>query len=146
MTYKVFAAFALLMVIGAGCLPASPTPVPDDNNDDQVQVDDMNDLIQVTTPANNGKISNPVTVTGKARGPWYFEASFPVKVYDANNVLLGSGIAEAQSDWMTEDFVTFKAVISFSTPTTATGKLVLAKDNPSGLPENDKSIEIPIKF
>lgn len=146
MSYKVFAAFALLMIIGAGCLPASPTPAPDDNNDDQVQVDDLSDLIQVTTPTKNAKITNPVTVTGKARGTWYFEASFPVKVYDANNVLLGSGIAEAQSDWMTEDFVNFKAVITYSTPSTATGKLVLAKDNPSGLSANDKSIEIPIKF
>lgn len=107
---------------------------------------DLSNLIQVEAPVINAKIGSPVTVTGKARGTWYFEASFPVKVYDANNTLLGIGVAQAQSDWMTEDFVDFVATITFSTPSTATGKLVLLKDNPSGLPVNDNSIEIPVTF
>ena len=36
------------------------------------------DRIRVNNPRPNQTISSPLTVTGEARGSWYFEASFPV--------------------------------------------------------------------
>jgi spore germination protein GerM len=54
--------------------------------------------------------------------------------------------AQAQGDWMTTNFVPFSSTLTFSTPTTPTGILVLQKDNPSGLPENDAEIRIPVRF
>lgn len=104
------------------------------------------DLIKVSTPLPNAIVSSPVIITGEARGTWYFEASFPARIYDANKKLLGSAPAQAQSEWMTTNFVPFKTTLSFSKPTTATGTLVLVKDNPSGLPQNDNSISIPVVF
>jgi len=92
------------------------------------------------------KIISPVTIKGKARGSWFFEASFPVKLLDAKGKVLGRGIAQAQSDWMTNDFVPFVAELKFSKPTTAEGSLILSKDNPSGLPANDNKIIIPVTF
>ena len=103
-------------------------------------------LIQPVLPVENSLVTSPVMVTGQARGSWYFEASFPVQVYDANGKLLGTGIAQAQTDWMTEEFVSFVANVTFTPSTTATGKIVLRNDNASGLPEHDKSVEIPVKF
>jgi hypothetical protein len=47
---------------------------------------------------------------------------------------------------MTTNFVPFTAVITFTPATTATGTIVLEKDNPSGLPANDNSLTIPITF
>lgn len=48
---------------------------------------------------------------------------------------------------MTENFVPFSSTIEFSSaPTTQTGKVVLHKDNPSGLPQNDAKVEIPVRF
>ena len=38
------------------------------------------------------------------------------------------------------------AEIIFETPGTETGTIVLEKDNPSGLSENDAKIEIPVRF
>lgn len=104
------------------------------------------EMIQVASPKINGIVSSPLEVTGKARGNWFFEASFPVKLLDANNNVLTVAIAQAQSDWMTENFVPFKAVVEFNRPTTQTGTLVFQKDNPSGLPEHDDEIRIPVKF
>lgn len=105
------------------------------------------DLIRANTPKPNEKIHSPLVVTGEARGTWYFEASFPVKLYDEEGNLLASGPATATEDWMTEDFVPFTATLEFSAPSKGTtGKLVLEKDNPSGLPENDDSLIIPVKF
>lgn len=106
----------------------------------------VGDLIHVTTPADDQEIGRPVTLTGEARGYWYFEATFPIKVYDSNNNLLGQGYATAQGDWMTEDFVPFTATVNYTPATTSTGYIVLEKDNPSGLPENDNSITVPVTF
>jgi len=91
-------------------------------------------------------VKSPMEIRGEARGSWYFEASFPIKIYDSNGTLLGTAIAQAESDWMTEDFVPFNTTLTFSTPTTTTGQLVFKKDNPSGLPQNDAEFKIPVKF
>ena len=103
-------------------------------------------MIRVTAPAPNTLVSSPLTVTGEARGNWYFEASFPIKIFDANGKMLGQHYAEAQDDWMTTNFVPFRGTLNFATSTSPTGTLVLEKDNPSGLPEHDAEVRIPIRF
>lgn len=104
------------------------------------------DLIQIANPQPQQKITSPLTITGQARGNWFFEASFPVKLVDQNGDTLAEAIAQAQTEWMTENFVAFKATLEFPKPTTATGVLILQKDNPSGLPENDDWLVLPVKF
>lgn len=104
------------------------------------------ELIKVDSPRSREEVSSPVTISGEARGNWYFEADFPIQLYDAENNLLGTSIGTAQSEWMTEEFVQFKSELKFETPKTETGTLILRKDNPSGLTENDDQLEIPVKF
>lgn len=89
---------------------------------------------------------SPMTVTGTARGGWYFEESFPVELRDANGLLLASSIAQAQGDWMTTNYVPFTTTLTFGMPTTATGTLIFKKDNPSGEPANDNQLVIPVQF
>ncbi len=109
-------------------------------------VSEKGDLIHVTSPTTGQVIKSPIIITGEARGNWYFEASFPVRILDANNKVLAAKPAQALSDWMTTDFVPFSVKLEFIAPTTDTGFLVLAKDNPSGLPEHDDEFRIPIRF
>lgn len=104
------------------------------------------DLIKIDSPRPNTVVASPLQVTGQARGTWYFEAVFPVKLLDADGNVLAQGQGQAQSDWMTENFVPFKATLEFTAPTTGTGTLVLEKDNPSGLPQNADSLIVPVKF
>ncbi len=104
------------------------------------------DLIRVSTPRPNQTIQSPLVIKGEARGFWFFEADFPVKLLDGNGNLITQGIAQAQSDWMTEDFVPFQAEIEFDIPETEKGTLILEKDNPSGLPENADELRIPVRF
>lgn len=104
------------------------------------------DLIKIDSPRPNTIVASPLEITGEARGNWYFEASFPVKLLDGNGVQLAIIPVQAQGEWMTEEFVPFKATLEFETPTTATGTLVLEKDNPSGLPEYDDSLIVPVRF
>jgi len=103
-------------------------------------------LIRVSKPRPNEIIKSPLEIRGEARGYWFFEASFPVKLRDENGRELGIGIAQTLSDWMTEDFVPFEATLEFQSPTTSRGVLILEKDNPSGLPEYADELRIPVKF
>lgn len=104
------------------------------------------DLIQVETPRANETISSPLVIKGKARGAWFFEASFPVKLYDGQGKLLAATTAQAKSDWASEDFVPFEAKLEFLPPETGKGTLVLEKDNPSGLAENADELRMPVFF
>lgn len=121
-----------------------PTPSPSGQTTDQPAVN--HPLINVSNPIVNQLVSSPLTISGEARGTWYFEATFPVQLFDATGKKIAEGSATAQDDWMTTEFVPFTVTLSFSKPSTPTGKLVLHKSNPSDLPENDDQIEIPVKF
>lgn len=114
-------------------------------------VDDKSHLIRLTSPLPNTEIASPVTITGEARGSWYFEANFPVFLTDWDGKIIGQGIAKAEGDWMTTEFVPFKATLDFDTSLISgqysrSGTLILKKDNPSGLPEHDDALEIPVRL
>lgn len=107
---------------------------------------DKNDLIKVDAPSPNEAVKSPLLVSGIARGYWFFEASFPVSLLDDDGNEIASGIAQAEGEWMTTEFVPFKVELNFDKPSTTAGKLILKKDNPSGLPEHDDKLVIPVKF
>lgn len=110
------------------------------------------DLIEVELPYPGAVTGKKFHVIGQARGFWFFEASFPIEILDKNKNLLATGIAQAQSnsdtsneiDWMTENFVPFKAEIEIPESYIGPAILILKKDNPSGLSENDASVSLPI--
>ena len=103
--------------------------------------------LRVTAPRVDDLVTSPVAVAGSVTGDgWYFEATFPVKILDGDGTVLGSGPAQAQSDWMTTGTVPFAASVSFAAPKYAIGTIVFAKDNPSGLPQNAGELRLPVRF
>ena len=104
------------------------------------------DRIELMTPLPDAIIQSPLTLEGRARGSWFFEASFPVYLLDAGGDTIAVIPATAQGQWMTQEFVPFKATLTFTPPASPTGTLVLAKDNPSGLPEHAAELRVPIRF
>ncbi|MCB9798495.1 Gmad2 immunoglobulin-like domain-containing protein [Candidatus Nomurabacteria bacterium] len=113
---------------------------------EEVGMAEIPNLIELSNISPGDTISSPVNIEGKARGYWYFEAQFDVTVQDGLGVEIGSGIATALSDWMTEDYVPFSGTISFVPPSTPTGTLILHKANPSGEPVNDDELEVSVIF
>lgn len=106
----------------------------------------VSDMI-VPDVVSGSQITSPQKITGKARGNWYFEASFPIELQDNQGNVIAVAIAQAQGEWMTEDFVPFSANLVFPSQVVGSmGKLVLKKDNPSGMPEHDASLIIPVQF
>jgi len=94
----------------------------------------------------NALIKSPLEISGRARGSWFFEASFPIQLLDQKGAVLAQTVGQAQGDWMTTDLVPFVAELKFETPLGDTGILVFKRDNPSGLPQNDASFTLPIRF
>ena len=133
----------VLAVAGGAYLLINQPPAPGDIGNEP----DKADLIRLTTPRPNQAITSPLTITGEARGTWYFEASFPVVLTDWDGRIIAQGIATAQGEWMTAEFVPFVAILAFTVDKSAysnKGTLILRKDNPSGLPEHDDALEVPV--
>lgn len=105
-------------------------------------------LLVLDYPQENSTVKSPLSIAGTARGPWFFEATFPVVLTNWDGLIIAEGYATAQGDWMTEDFVPFSAELTFSADTSVSnrGSLILQKANASGLHENDDAYEITVFF
>lgn len=136
--------------------PSAPQPISGCGSDpvgmkprDNAEIQEKyatEDKIKVAFPKENDEVASPVEITGEARGTWYFEGSFPVRIEDKNGNLLGQGIAYAQGEWMTENYVPFHCVAIFSPKGNVGGFVVLNKNNPSDLEEYDEAVKIPVRF
>lgn len=117
--------------------PPSTTPKP-------ATTQPLSARVSIAGPASGATVGAAFTVSGKAPGNWYFEASFPIQVRDENGNVIGRTHANAQGEWMTEDLVSFIATVNIEGAYKGPATLILLRDNPSGLPENDDSVSIPI--
>ena len=103
-------------------------------------------LIELHNPFPGDPIQSPLTIEGMAKGPWFFEASFPVYLLSAAGDTIASTPAQAEGEWMTTNMVPFKATLEFTAPAGDSGTLILSKSNASGLPEHDDELRVPIRF
>ena len=121
-----------------GTTTPNPTPAASPSS--------LADLIEVDQPFPNTKVASPLTITGKARGTWYFEATAPVELKDSSGTVVAHGTIRATGNWMTTDYVPFTGALTFTAPSTHTGTMVLKNDNPSGDPKKQKELDIPVEF
>ena len=91
-------------------------------------------------------LKSPQKIIGLIDKSWVFEASFPLELFDSQLRSLFRGTASAPN-WLDKDstYTDFSANIKFSTKK-PNGFLLIKNDNPSGIPENNKSIQIPVIF
>lgn len=104
------------------------------------------DLIRLDAPRPNQVITSPLEIHGQARGTWFFEGDFPIKLFNENDELIATSIAQAQGEWMTEGFVPFSADLVFDALADVRGTLILIKDNPSDKIELNDELRTPVKF
>lgn len=140
-------AFAVIIIILLGVLIfVKPAEKPGTGPEPGAFVSPNGHLV-VYEPNQTEVIGSPVTIMGHVTGGgWFFEATFPVEIVDGDGTVLGQGQAQAQSDWTTTGTVPFSGTISFSAPHSATGTVVFSKDNPSGLPQNNESFSVSVRF
>lgn len=104
------------------------------------------DPVRIVYPTAGLAVRSPLSIRGEAKGNWFFEGSFPIRLLDASGKQLAATAAKAKAEAMTEGFVPFEAVLEFKAPTATSGFVVLKNDNPSGLPEKDEEFRLPISF
>ncbi|MEZ4200619.1 MAG: Gmad2 immunoglobulin-like domain-containing protein [Candidatus Paceibacterota bacterium] len=155
---KLFVGFVVVLLIGVVGVyifkqdtPENEPPVEEETPTEEMQPPattlERSPLIEPTLPVDNQTVTSPLTLTGTARGYWFFEASAPVTVTNVNGMVLGQSYITATESWMTEDFVPYSGTISYTLPVGTTelaGFIVLERDNPSGLPENAARYELPV--
>lgn len=101
----------------------------------------------VSAPQPNSEVTSPLTVSGTVPPGWMFEGSLPIQLVDADRKPLAQTAAQetVPGSWQANLPIAFTAKLTFTT-TASSGFVILSKDNPSGLAENDASIEIPVRF
>lgn len=115
----------------------------EENGDDILA---KNEFVRLWEPVPSQVVSSPLLIRGEAKGTWFFEASFPVRLEDRRGDVLAEGFVSTPDEWMTEEFVYFVGQLEFKVPADDFGNLVLMKDNPSGLPEHSDELKVPLNF
>ncbi|EKD47118.1 MAG: hypothetical protein ACD_66C00216G0002 [uncultured bacterium] len=142
----VFALIIIIIACGLIYTQESTSDLTDENNYEQSYTNTTADEIIVDFEPGS-TITSPLTITGQARGTWFFEATAPFVLVDWDGLIIAQGYIQTQGDWMTEEFVPFIGTLEFVKPSYGnTGALILQASNPSDLPEYDRAVEIPVKF
>lgn len=124
--------------------PATTTPKTTAHAEEPQSAAPLSARVSVTAPAEGSPVGQSFAVEGKAPGNWFFEASFPIQVRSEAGDILARSHGQAKGEWMTTNLVPFTASITLSSAYHGPALLILMRDNPSGLPENDDSVSIPI--
>lgn len=152
-TFVAIIVVLVLLVLGYFIFGASQTPVPVSPVDTDTATSTIvgpnhgtvvNDLVVLARPIDGATVTSPISIDGTARQSMFFEAVFPIKLFDKAGNLIATAQAHATDDWTTNDPVTFAATLVIPTTYEGDATLVFAKDNPSGLPQNDAQISVSI--
>lgn len=102
--------------------------------------------IRIEKPTAGSTVSSPLEISGEAKGNWYFEAEFTVRLVQNGNEL-AVAIVKAQDDWMTSDYVPFSATMNFDAEGHGgNASLIFRNNNASGKPELDKTFTLPVQI
>ncbi len=143
------AILAWLLFVQTAHAPTTQEPLPTQKNTEvPTSTSDtpapLHERVHVTSPLSGGTVGKTFGLTGDAPGNWFFEATFPIQVRDPQGNVIAHAHGNAIGDWMTTEQVKFATTVSIETNYTGQATLIIMKDNPSGLPEKDDSLEIPI--
>jgi hypothetical protein len=138
----------LLIVVVLFVTKKADAPVTNNSENSAPLVDtkilgNVKDLVSFSVNPGE-KVSGILTVTGSVKGGYFFEANILVNILDSNKNILKNGHANATTDWMTTEPVSFEGNIDFTGLPKGPAYIEIHNDNASGLPENDKNILIPI--
>ena len=98
-------------------------------------------------PLPNQTLGTRVEIKGQLRGTWFYNGSVPIRLENADGVVVADGLAQADGSWASDTPVPFTAFLSFIYPQNAKrgpGKLVIIKNNTTGDPTQNEQREIPI--
>jgi hypothetical protein len=122
-------------------------PTPSSSPNTIVSPSPNSGMPNVSSPSANMKVVSPLKIAGTVPAGWMFEGIFPIKLVDSNRKLIVQGQAKEKvaGSWQSGLPIEFTATLVFKSAS-GSGFLILQNDNPSGLPTNSKSLEVPVSF
>lgn len=103
--------------------------------------------LRLDSPKPHQTIQSPLLIEGALPGNWFFEGQITARLETESGSVIAEMPLKAQGSWMTESQVSFSEVMKFTKPRDAnTAVLIITNANPSGLPENNKELQIPLKL
>jgi len=139
----ILGAVVLLLVVIFFLQKKSNTEVPTPSNENIEILGNEDDLVSFSFLPGT-KVSGFMSYGGSIKGGYFFEGNIQINILDVNKNLLKAGFATATSEWMTADPVIFSGSIDLTGLPVGPAYFEIHNDNASGLPENDKFIQIPI--
>ena len=118
------------------------TTMPPIENKDLI-LGNKDDLIS-SSIVPNAKVHGVLSYRGEVKGGYFFEANIGINILDSNKNVIKKSNAVSTTDWMTAGPVSFEGNIDFTGLPSGPAYFEIHNDNASGLPENDKSILIPV--
>jgi hypothetical protein len=103
------------------------------------------DLVLFTIPRDS-KVGGRIEATGILKGGYFFEGNAVGSLLSENKSVLKTFPITATGEWMTIDGVPFEMSVDAYDILPGKGFIRIANDNPSGDPENDKYIDVPVVF
>ncbi len=102
----------------------------------------------VFQPQAQQKILPPLTITGQARGYWFYNNEFPVIVYDSTDTAIAYGVAKTTADTNTKEFLPFTAVIEEYTflPAKKRGYILFQRSTGDIQQGRQNTARVPIQF
>jgi len=146
--YLIIGVVVIILIVAITTVKMSNTvtaPTKTTPSSSPIETSDLK--ISAPVPGKSFFVPGDIMISGEAKGSWFFEGTFPVQLKDTQGKVISTGQARAIGDWMTTDFVSFTAQLdarSVKEPMSAI--VIFSKDNPSGLPQNDVSVELPIQL
>lgn len=140
----------ILMVIAINIMRKDPTkyfPEFTQNKIEQTAVygvlGNKDDLVFFSIVPNT-KVHGILSYRGQVKGGYFFEGNIVINILDMNKKVLKNSNAMATTEWTTSGPVSFEGNVDFTNVKKGPAYFEIHNDNASGLPENDKSILIPI--
>ncbi|MEK7091933.1 MAG: Gmad2 immunoglobulin-like domain-containing protein [Patescibacteria group bacterium] len=126
--------------------PRTCQGVNDKTYTEVVDEKDLNTDPVIFSPDLSRPVTSPLSIQGEARGFWFFERQFKVRLLDDKGQEIATGTAKTKSPALTVEFITFNITLTFKKPGAKMGFLVLEKANPTGLASQSRQVQLPILF
>jgi hypothetical protein len=145
MSKRLFFLLPIVIVLCSGCAKKSPpvlqpTPVAVTAIPQPSLITIPEEKVVLEIPKETDVVTSPSEISGFAPGTWFFEGQIRGEVVSEAGQSLATFPLKAVGDWMTEQHVRFTGEVIFKAPKADKSVVLIIKnDNPSGLPENEKS-------
>lgn len=147
---KILFGVGVVVVLGIGLYvlqkqPEALAPEPEPVEEVSLEIlGNKDDLVYLSIVPGAKMPQQVISYRGSIKNAYFFEANILINILDINKNVLNSSNAMATTDWMTIEPVEFEGNIDFAGLPSGPAYFEIHNDNASGLPENDKSVLIPI--